>query len=234
MAGTQVLRLNAILAGLPSAEFQRLASHLEVVDVPLRKDVYKAGEPISEIFFPLDSIFSLVAVADGKIIVEVATIGREGMVGLPLFLGAATSPHPAFCQIGGKAARMTSSQFSDALAHNGSLHRALNRLTQAMMVQIAQNVVCNSTHSSRQRAARWLLMTHDRVGRDDFELTQEFLAQMLGVRRATVSEVAQWLQSKGMIRFVRGQITLMDRNALVETSCPCYSIVKAEFDSIAA
>jgi CRP-like cAMP-binding protein len=103
-----------------------------------------------------------------------------------------------------------------------------------MMVQIAQNVVCNSTHSSRQRAARWLLMTHDRVGRDDFELTQEFLAQMLGVRRATVSEVAQWLQSKGMIRFVRGQITLVDRNALVETSCPCYSIVKAEFDSIAA
>lgn len=226
------LRRNAILGGLPDREAGRLARRLEIVSVEIRQPVYEAGGPIKEVYFPLDSVFSLVAVADGKTVVEVATIGREGMAGLPLFLGAATSPHPSFCQVGGRAARLSAADFHEALSGDGALHRALNRLTQATMVQIAQNVVCNGAHDARQRAARWLLTTHDRVGRDNFQLTQDFLAQMLGVRRPTVSDTAQRLQEDGLIRYSRGQMTIIDRDGLTRVACDCYRIVKSEFDSL--
>lgn len=220
---------NAVLAALPREELDRLRDQLDLVDVEPRQGVYEAGSAIKEVYFPFDAVFSLVAVADGKNVVEVATIGREGMVGLPLFLGALSSPHPSFCQVAGRAARLGASEFREALAVGGTLHHVLNRLTQATMVQIAQNVVCNNSHGVFQRAARWLLTTADRVGGDEFPLTQEFLAQMLGVRRPTVSDTARRLQIDGLISYSRGQMGIVDRHRLLEVACECYGIVTAEF-----
>lgn len=180
----------------------------------------------------LASVFSLVGMADDRVMVEVATIGREGMVGLPVFLGAASTPLAAFCQVPGPAVKITAHALRRALADDGALHAALNRFTQATMVQIAQNVVCNSSHATIQRAARWLLTTRDRVGAEEFPLTQEFLGQMLGVRRPAVSEVACRLQAQGLIRYRRGTITITDATALQQAACSCYAIVKAEFDLI--
>jgi CRP-like cAMP-binding protein len=223
---------NAILARLPASELDHLAPHLEVVEVDLRQTVYAAGGPITHVYFPLDSVFSVVAAADEGVVIEVATMGREAMVGLPLFLGAATSPHAAFCQIPGSAVRLRAPHLKEALRRDGHLHAALNRLTQATMVQIAQNVVCNATHSAEQRAARWLLTTQDRVGRSTFPLTQQFLSQMLALRRPTVSEIASRLQQQGLIRYSRGELTILDRRRLLRAGCPCYAIVKAEFDAL--
>jgi CRP-like cAMP-binding protein len=225
-------RRNLILGGLPEREFAELENRLEVIDVEVRHNVYQPSEPITEVFFPLDSVFSLIAVADDRAVVEVATIGREGMVGLPLFLGANSSPHPAFCQVAGAAVSLSADHFRQALAFDGGLHKSLRRLAQATMVQIAQNVVCNGTHTTEQRAARWLLTTRDRVARDEFSLTQEFLGQMLGVRRPTVSEIAARLQADGLIRYTRGQLVITDPQRLRKASCECYAVVKAEFDAL--
>src|SRR5579875_350629 len=188
------LRRNAILAALPAGEFSRLSRDLEVVDVEVRMQVYEPGGTVSHVYFPLSSVFSLVSTADERILVEVATIGREGMAGLPVFLGAASTPQAAFCQIAGQAARATADSLRRALSRDGALHAALSRYTQTTMVQIAQNVVCNSAHPAERRAARWLLTTRDRIGTNEFPLTQEFLGQMLGVRRHTASDIARRLQ----------------------------------------
>lgn len=233
MSSLEDLRRNAILASLPEREFEGLRPGLEVVDSEVRRRVYDPGAPITEVYFPLSSVFSLVAVADGeRTVVEVATIGLEGMVGLPVYLGAGTSPHAAYCQVPGTAARLPATMLRQALSRDGALHAALNRLAQATMVQIAQNVVCNNSHSTEQRAARWLLTTHDRVRRTEFSLTQEFLAQMLGVRRATVSQVAGRLQSRHLIRYRRGVLAILDRAGLEAVACGCYFTVKAEFDTL--
>lgn len=226
------LRRNAILAQLPDSEFSALRPNLHIEQTEIRHSAYQPGESISHVYFPLTSVFSLVAVADGKIVVEVATVGYEGIVGLPVYLGAASSPQAAFCQVAGAAARIAVADFRPALHRDGSLHALLNRFTQATMVQMAQSVVCNSTHSTEARMARWLVTTRDRVGSDEFLLTQEFLAQMLGVQRPTVSETAQRLQAQGNIRYSRGAMTIVDRQALERTACDCYRIVKAEFDDL--
>jgi CRP-like cAMP-binding protein len=233
MSTEEQLRRNAILTKLPPAEFDRLRQRLEVIEAELRQQLYEPRQVITEVYFPLSAVVSVVALADeDRVQVEVATIGGEGMLGLPLFLGAAASPHAAFCQIPGLAARLSADDFRQALIGDGALHHALNRYTQATIVQIAQSVICNSTHSAEQRACRWLLTTHDRVDRDQFPLTQEFLAQMLGVRRPTVSEIASRLQSEGLIRYTRGVITICDRPTLERATCDCYWIVKAEYDNL--
>lgn len=230
---TDTFRRNAILGHLPGSEYDRICPRLELVDTEIRHQAYQPGQPITEVYFPLESVFSLVGLADeDQALVEVATVGLEGMVGLPLFLGAGSSPHAAFCQVPGLSARLGAEDLRRALTGDGALHRELNRFTQATMVQIAQNVVCNGAHAAEQRAARWLLTTQDRVGRDEFPLTQQFLAQMLGVRRPTVSEIASRLQEAGRIRYTRGVITIVDRPGLERTTCDCYRIVKAEFDRL--
>lgn len=232
MAATDDLERNAMLAKLPKRELRRLREGAEIVAARPRDQVYRPDEPITAVYFPLSCIYSVVAVADGRIAVEVATVGHEGMVGLPIFLGAHTSPHAAFCQVPGEALEVSAADLRAVLSDDGALHRVLNRFTQATMVQVAQNVVCNSTHPADQRAARWLLTTHDRVGRDQFELTQEFLAQMLGLRRPTVSEVARRLQSSGLIDYRRGLMQVLDRPGLEAATCQCYFTVRAEFDAI--
>lgn len=223
------LRQNLLLANLPPGELSRLSTYVEVVGIELRHQVYEPRQPISHLYFPLSSVFSMVALADGRISVEVGTIGYEGIVGLPLFLGSVTSPNAAFCQVAGRAARIDAAGFRDFLAQDGALHGELHRYTQTTMVQLAQNVVCNSTHNTEQRAARWLLTTGDRVRRDEFPMTQEFLGQMLGVRRPTVSETAGHLQERGLIRYSRGHMTITDREALTTTACSCYALLADEF-----
>ena len=232
MASDDGLRRNAILAALPDEELSRLSDDMDVVESQVRTQVYEPGGPISDVYFPLASVFSVVGMADDRVAVEVATTGREGMVGLPVFLGAATTPHAAFCQIPGAAAKTTAAHLRRVLTHDGALHAALNRFTQATMVQIAQNVVCNSTHHLAERAARWLLTTRDRIDRDEFALTQEFLSQMLGVRRQAASGTARQLQAEGLISYRRATITITDTPGLEHVACSCYQIVKAEFDLI--
>ena len=224
------LRLNALLAALPESELHRLSGLLELVDAPLRMQVHEPRGTIAAVYFPLRSVFSMVAMAQERVVVEVGTIGYEGMVGLPLFLGASTSPHAAFCQVAGTAARLSAADFAHYLATDGALHRVLHRYTQSMMVQMAQNVLCNSTHGADQRLSRWLLMTGDRMRSDTFGLTQEFLAQMLGVRRSTVSDHAGKLQAENIITYTRGTIVITDRAGLRDRSCECYEILRQEFD----
>lgn len=226
------MRHNAVLGRLPDGEFTRVSALAQIVRADIGRQVYEPGSRIEEVYFPLTAVFSLVAVADGRVLVEVATVGHEGMVGLPLFLGASSSPHASFCQVPGDAVLMSGDNLRRALTGDGALHRALNRLTQATMVQVAQNVVCNTSHGLEQRAARWLLTTHDRVQGDEFQLTQKFFAQMLGARRPTVSQIAGRLQDRGLIRYSRGTMRIVDRQGLLATSCDCYRIVHNEFQAM--
>jgi CRP-like cAMP-binding protein len=232
MATEEGLRRNAIIRRLPEPEYERFADVAEVIQADVRHQVHRAGEPITEVYFPLSGVYSMVALADERVVVEVATIGVEGMVGLPFFLGASSSPHAAFCQVPGEAARLTTDDLRSLLNHDGALHALLNRLTQATMVQVAQNVVCNNTHNLEQRAARWLLTTQDRVQDDVFPLTQEFLAQMLGTRRPTVSQAARRLQEQDLITYARGVMRIIDQSGLRALACQCYEIVRAEFDAM--
>ena len=174
----------------------------------------------------------MVAAVEEDVAVEVGMVAFEGMAGLPAFLGNAASPHRAFCQIPGQALRLQTVALRRFLAGGGALHDLLHRYTQAVMVFLAQNLVCNRLHSAEERTARWLAQTHDRVGSDSFQITQEFLAQMLGVRRATVSGNARILQRAGLIRYSRGRITILDREGLHAAACDCYLTIRREFDKL--
>jgi CRP-like cAMP-binding protein len=222
-------RRNLLLGSLPQDEFDQLHALLEPVRVDVHDRLYEPGKPIEYLWFPVDCVFSLIATVEGEGSVEVATMGYEGLAGLPVFLGSAASPNECFCQVAGAAVRLTVGDLRRFLAQDGALHDLLHRYTQATMVQLSQNVLCNRLHTTEERCARWLLQTRDRVGSDQFELTQEFLAQMLGVRRGTVSLSAGVLQQAGVIRYTRGRITVLDADALHEAACDCYDIVQAEY-----
>jgi CRP-like cAMP-binding protein len=225
-------RRNHLLGGLDDDEFDRVAGLLEPYDASIRTQVHDPGARIEHVYFPLHCVFSLVA-GVGRSTVEVNTIGFEGMVGLPVFLGSAVSPHSAFCQVPGPAVRIRSTALVDFLSSgDGSMHSRLHRYTQSTIVQLAQSVACNQLHSTEQRAARWLLMTRDRVAADTFPMTQQFLAQMLGVRRATVSGVATALQQAGTITYQRGVISIADTAALEATTCECYRLVRDEHEQL--
>jgi CRP-like cAMP-binding protein len=226
-----VWRRNRLLAALPEVEQQRLAGELQLVDLGLRDLLYEVDQPISSVYFPLGCVLSLVAPV-GDDAVEVATVGPEGMVGLPAFLGAVTSAHRVYCQLPGPALQLSVDALAQFLPGDGELHRLLHRYTQAVMVFLGQSVACNRLHTVEQRCARWLAHTHDRVDQDRFPLTQEFLAQMLGVRRASVSVSAQTLQQAGLIHYSRGRITVLDPKGLRAAACPCYLIIRREFDKL--
>lgn len=220
-------RRNQILATLPESELERLAARLEPVELATGEVLYTPGSTISHAYFILIGVVSLVADLGDDQIVEVATIGDEGMVGLPVFLGAGPPTERAAVQVAGSALRLTAEQLRHAVGVDvGPLQTALQRYTQAMFTQLARNAACNRAHSIRQRCARWLLMTADRMHADSFDLTQEFLAQMLAVRRASVSEVASGLADDGCIRYSRGRITILDRDLLQANACPCYLVIR--------
>ncbi len=223
---------NRLLAALPRDEYNRLLPHLEKVSLPLREILYEANGPIPHVFFPLNGVVSLVIIMDGDFTLEVGTIGNEGMVGTPVFLGSESSPTRAISQVPGDALRMETKVFQKEMKRRGPLYGLVQRYTQAMINQISQSTVCNHRHSVEKRMCRWLLMSHDRVGADEFPLTQEFLAQMLGVRRPTVTAVAGKLQKAGLITYHRGTLTILDRKGLEAASCECYRVVSDELERL--
>ena len=198
--------------------------HLELKHV-----AFEADQPIEYAYFPLTGIASMVTVMKGGKAVEVATVGNEGMIGLPLFLGVNITPSIAFTQVPGESMRIAAGVFQKEVRRQGGLAKMLQLYTQALMVQISQGMACNGVHSIEQRTARWLLMTHDRVAAQTFPLSQEFLGQMLGVRRAGVSEAASKLQKAGLIRYKRGVIEIVNRLGLEADSCECYEVIQREF-----
>jgi CRP-like cAMP-binding protein len=227
------LRRNALLAGLPPEELATAAAHLEVVHLDERQRLYGHGRPLDAAYFPLGAVLSIVAAApDGDLGIEQATIGEEGMLGLFLYLGAVTSPSNVVVQVAGPAARIEVRFYWRLLTASAALQRQVGRWGRAMYVQLLQNVVCNRLHSVEERASRWLLMTSDRVGSDEFPITQEVLAQMLGVRRASVTVTAGMLQTAGLISYRRGVMAVVDRAGLKALSCECYGIIRQEFDRL--
>ena len=224
---------NRILASLPASTLARLSPHLEPVSLSLRELVFEAREPVSHALFPIDGVVSLVTeLADGSP-VEMATIGNEGMTGIAAFLETGWLPYRAFVQVPGRALRLDASVLADELRRDDGLSRVLKRHTQALLTQVAQSVACNRMHAVEERCARWLLMTHDRVDRArQFSMTHEFLATMLGVRRATVTVAAGVLQRAGFIRYSRGKISVEDREGLEAASCECYATVRQELDRL--
>lgn len=226
----RLARRNRLLATLPAEAYEQLQPALEQVTLSFKQTLQEPNVPLSHVYFPLSGVVSMLVVLEDETSIEVATVGNEGMVGLPLFLGSDTMPTKAMVQIPGEAVRMSSQTFKQALAHLEPLRDILQRYTQALFMLVAQSAACNQVHDISQRCARWLLMTQDRVGANEFPLTQEFLSQMLGVRRAGVSEVASELQQAGLIRYHRGMITIVDQEGLQAHSCQCYRIIKEEFE----
>jgi CRP-like cAMP-binding protein len=223
---------NWLLKALVKEEADAVRALLEPVKLESRHPIYEEGQPIEEVWFPIDCVVSLVAdMPDGRP-VEIATVGAEGMVGLPLVLGTEVADTRVFVQVPGQALRMSASAFTSLLGEFPGLNRLLLRYTEGLFLQVARSAACNQVHPIAQRAARWLLMTHDRAGRDEFSLTQEFLAQMLGVRRAGVSEVASALSRAGLIRYQRGEVTITDRAGLEEASCGCYRIIQDGYEGL--
>lgn len=223
---------NKLLAALPSSEYERLLPHLEAVSLSFKQYIYKPNEPIQHVYFPNSGIISMLIVMEDGSTVEVATIGNEGMIGTPILLGADQISAETFVQLSGDAMRMKVDVFRSEVTSGSPLYNLLLRYTLALINQLAQSAACNRLHSIEERCCRWLLLTQDRAESDEFSLTQEFLAQMLGVRRASVSEVAAILQKAGFIHYHRGRMTILDRQALEAASCECYQVVKAEFDRL--
>ena len=220
---------NRLLAALPRAEYLRLLPYLEPVSLPYRQSLYAAHTPIPYVWFIERGVVSLIRAMQDGTLVEISVIGYEGMVGLPLLLGIESVPSQALVQIPGAGLRMRATVFRREVPAGSPLHDLLHRYSQAYINQVMQGVACNRVHSIAQRCARWLLQTHDRVDADQFLLTQAFLAQMLGVRRASVGMVAGKLQKAGLIRYSRGVITVLDRPGLEAAACECYRIIEAEY-----
>ena len=229
-AGTAAARpRNRILAAIPNDEYTRLGPHLEPIKLEVRDLVIDVNESITHVYFLDTGVVSIIGLMADRSPVETATIGFEGMVGLAVFHKTDRIAAQAFCQVPAEGLRMSVVAFRAELERAPALTTLLHRYTQAMFTQVAQASACNRVHPARRRCARWLLQTHDRVGTDEFPLTHEFLAQMLGVRRATVSEVAAALQRERLLEYRYGRITITDRAALERASCECYGIIAAEY-----
>jgi len=224
--------LNRLLAALPQAEYKPLRGRMELVRPRLQEVLYERGARINFVYFPESGTISLLAPLTDGDAVEVGTVGNEGMVGVSVALGSNTSPYRATAQIPGRAFRMRAADFHEAAPPGHPLHELALRYAEALMTQIAQSVACNQVHSVSQRLARWLCVTHDRVGSEEFPLTQEVIAQMLGVRRQTVSEVASELQAARLIEYRLGRVTIANRAALERGACECYRIVREHFDRV--
>jgi CRP-like cAMP-binding protein len=229
----EFLRRNRLLAAAPEDLRERLAAIADGEPLVFKRTLFEPDQRIEHVVFPLAGVCSLLAVTPDGRSIEVATIGNEGFVGLPVFLQATLmSAHRAMVQIPGEGIVVGAPDFLEVSNAGGPFQAVLMRYAQALMTQIAQNVPCNRLHGIEQRCARWLLMTHDRVDGDRFELTQEFLGQMLGAGRQAVDEAEQALEDRQLISYTRGQIAITDRAGLEAASCECYDLVRAEFDRL--
>jgi CRP-like cAMP-binding protein len=220
---------NRLLLALPRVDYRALLPNLEAVILPHGAVLFEARDPITHIYFPQRCVVSMLSAAGEGPGVEVGLIGNEGMVGLSVYLGATTSTTQAVLQIPDGAWRMEVGAFARALASHASLRQVLQRYTQSLFSQVTQVLACNERHEVGPRCARWLLMAHDRVGLDRSQLTQEFLGQMLGARRPTVSIAARGLQTLGLITYARGIVTVLDRTGLEDAACTCYDVMEADY-----
>jgi CRP-like cAMP-binding protein len=225
-------RENRILAAVPLPDRQQLLDTTTKVTLNVRTVLFEPGGPVDAVYFPTDGVISLVTPLHTGTIVEVATIGNEGVVGVPVVQPLTSFAVRAITQVAGHGLRMETSVFADWVANSRPFRTLIDRYTQALFGQIAQAAACNRLHSSEERLSRWLLMSRDRVGSDQFMITQEFLAQMLGARRSTVSVSAGILQRAGLIRYTRGHVTIVDRDGLEAVACECYAVIKAEIDKV--
>lgn len=225
---------NQLLAALPKAEFERLLPHLHPIALPLGMALYESGEGLSHVYFPTDAIVSLLYVMENGASAEIAVVGHEGIVGIAVFMGGETVPNRAVVQSAGHAYRLAGPVLKREFArvegrHRGSLQPLLLRYTMALLTQMAQTAVCNRHHTIDQQLCRWLLLSLDRLPANELCMTQELIANMLGVRREGVTEAAGQLQSAGLIRYSRGHITVLDRPGLEARVCECYEVVRREF-----
>lgn len=223
---------NRLLGLLPPGDYKRLRRHLQHIPLKYRQSLYRAHKPIEFVYFIETGVGSLVNTMANGDAGEVGTIGNEGVVGLPLLLGDDRAPTSVYIQVPGAGLRMKATLFSRELARSASMRTVMLHYAHAFFNQVAQSAACNQFHSLEQRCCRWLLMTHDRMQSDKFLLTQEFLAMMLGVQRTGVTAAAGALQRAGIIRYTRGNVSILDRRALIRRSCECYSVSKMEFDRL--
>jgi CRP-like cAMP-binding protein len=232
MPGTPSPQQNHILEALPRSERERLFPYLKLVTLPLGKALYESGDLLRHIYFPTDSIISLLYVLKDGASAEIAVVGNDGAVGVALFMGGETTTNRAIVQSAGSAYQMTGPRLKEEFQRHGELLHILLRYTQALITQMAQTAVCNRHHSVDQQLCRWLLLSLDRLASDKLTMTQELIANMLGVRREGVTEAAGKLQKLGVIQYSRGQITVLDRPRLEQLSCECYDVVKTETDRL--
>ena len=225
---------NRLLAALPAKEYQRLLAELEPVSLTFGEILFEPGDNIRHVYFPNNSIVSLLSAVGKREHLEVGIVGNDGMAGLPVFMGVSKSRTRGLVQGEGSAWRMKAAALRRELSNGSSLHKLLHRYTHSLLTQISQSAACNRFHLVNQRLARWLLMTHDRIEGDEFRLTQEFLSQMLGVRREGVTLAAGVLQKQQLIRYSRGRIRVLDRAGLEAASCTCYAVVKDKYDNFLA
>ena len=225
-------RSNSLLAALPEAEWQRWLPLLERVDLPLGKVLYESGASLTHVYFPTTAIVSLLYVLESGASAEIAVVGNEGIVGVAIFMGGGSTPSRAVVQSAGVGFRLDSGLMKLEFERSGPVMHLLLRYTQALITQMSQTAVCNRHHSLDQQLCRWLLLSLDRLHGDDLAMTQELIANMLGVRREGVTEAALKLQKAGLIRYSRGHITVLDRSGLEQRTCECYAVVKKEYDRL--
>jgi CRP-like cAMP-binding protein len=225
-------RQNHLLNALPAVEYERLLSHLERVSMPLGNVLYESGGELRHVYFPTTSIVSLLYVMENGASAEIAVVGNEGIIGVALFMGGGTMPNRAVVQSAGYAYRLRGSLMQQEFDRYGALLHLLLRYTQALITQMAQTAVCNRHHSLDQQLCRWLLLSLDRLSGNELTMTQELIANMLGVRREGVTEAAGKLQQAGLIEYRRGHIRVLNREGLEARVCECYQVVKTEFDRL--
>src|SRR6185295_2508992 len=223
---------NRLLAALPHSEYQRLLPQLQPVSFSLGEVVYEFGGQLDYVYFPTNSIVSLLYTMENGTSAEMGLTGNDGVVGIALFMGGGTMPNRAVVQSSGEAIRMKAKVLQDEFARGGKFQQLLLRYTQALITQISQTAVCNRLHSVEEQLCRWLLLSHDRLNTNELVMTQELIADMLGVRREGVTVAAGRLQDAGAISYVRGRIQILDRQELEATVCECYRVVRDEFDRL--
>jgi CRP-like cAMP-binding protein len=223
---------NHLIAALPEAEWQHWQPLLEKVPMPLGQVLYESGRPLSHVYFPTTAIVSLLYVMENGASAEIAVAGNEGVVGISLFMGGGTTPSRAVVQSAGEGYRLGAAAVKEAFNRSGPVMHLLLRYTQALITQMAQTAVCNRHHSLDQQLCRWLLLSLDRLNGNELVMTQELIANMLGVRREGVTDGALKLQKAGLIRYARGHISVLDRKGLEERTCECYAVVKKEYDRL--
>ena len=225
---------NHLLAALPDEEYRQLLPKLELFPLLFGENIYERGAVINHVYFPNSGIISLLAAVEESATLEVGIVGNEGIVGLAVFLGVRTSNNRAVVQGAGSAMRMKTADFLTECSSGGNLPQILQRFTHSLLTQISQSAVCYRFHPVEARLARWLLMTSDRMGTDDFQITQEFLSNMLGVRREAVNKSAVVLQQQKLLNYSRGNISIINRAGLEKSACKCYGIIKDEEKSFSS